>query len=204
MTKTGFYEKIKKLFGGIMKCILRIHVYGSENEVSDGGIIIAANHLSLADPIALIIAMRRRMRILGKKELFKIPVVSQFIRAMGAYSVDRGHGDVAAVKKTVSLLRDGEAVCMFPQGTRCKGVEPEETEVKNGIGMMVVRAGVPVQPVYIKIKNNRFRFFRRIDVIIGEKMEFDIPEHVENKQELYAQISKEIFERICILKEQNR
>ncbi len=204
MANNKFYKGIKTVFGGIVTLVMRIHCHGNENEIAEGGAIIAANHISMADPVALVVAFKRQLRILGKKEVFKVPVLSWFARSMGAYSVDRGKGDVAAMKKTLSLLHDGEAVCMFPQGKRYPGVELDDSQLKNGIGMMVVRSGVPVQPVYIKTKNNKFRLFRRVDIYIGEKMVFDIPENIENKPELYADISKQIFDRICELKEQNK
>jgi 1-acyl-sn-glycerol-3-phosphate acyltransferase len=199
MANTKFYDRTKKIFGAFLKFVLRIHVHGSENEVSEGAIIVAANHISMVDPVALVVALRRRLRILGKKEVFKIPVLSWFIRSMGAYSVDRGHGDVAAVKKTISILNEGEAVCIFPQGKRYPGVDPSTTELKSGIGMIVARTKAGVQPIYIKTNKNKFMFFRRIDVIIGEKLEFDIPENIGDKPALYAEISHKIFDSICAL-----
>lgn len=196
-----FYRVIKAIFGRVVRWSFRVHVHGEENEILSGGALVAANHISLADPVAMIVSFRRQLHFLGKKELFRIPLVSSFLRGMGVYSVDRGHGDVGAVKTTIALLKSGECVGIFPQGTRCKGKNIEQTTFRAGIGMMAIRAGVPIQPVYIKAKNNRIRFLTRIDVYIGEAF-VPTPDESLSAQEQYRQAAEQVKEKILAIRDQ--
>ncbi len=70
-----------------------------------------------------------------------------FLRAIGVFGVDRGNSDIAAVKTSIQSLRDGWNLLVFPEGTRVK--EPGSVDVKGGVGMMAIRSGVPLVPVFI-------------------------------------------------------
>ena len=195
-----FYDFIVKVFEPIVRFVMRIKTYGSENEQIDGPLIVCANHIAMFDVISLVASFKRQLRMLAKKEVFKVPVLAQFARAMGAYSVDRGRGDVAAIKKTLSILEEGGAVAMFPQGTRCPYVDPARTEVKSGVGMMLYRSKANVQPVYIRVKNNRYRFLRKKEVIIGEVIRYEEFGFVNGGKEEYERAAKLVFDRILALR----
>lgn len=122
---------------------------GLENLPKDQPVLLCANHSSAVDPILLICAMRQDfpLRIMAKKQLMKIPVVGAFLRAIGVFGVDRGNSDIAAVKTSIQSLRDGWNLLVFPEGTRVK--EPGSVDVKGGVGMMAIRSGVPLVPVFI-------------------------------------------------------
>ena len=162
----NIYKWAKKNIAGFLQKVLRITVYGAENEPLSGGVIAASNHTSFLDVIVLGIALKRQIRFLAKAELFKIPLLNALIRNLGAYSVERGKGDVAAIKKTISLIEDGELVGIFPQGHRHKGVHPRGTEIKNGIGMVSYRAGATVLPIFIKTKNYKMKLIR-VEMLAG-------------------------------------
>lgn len=121
---------------------------------------------------------------------------------MGAFPVDRKGGDVAAIKKTISMLKEGECVGIFPQGTRIPYVNPRETEVKDGVGMIASRAGVGIVPVFIKNKSGKLKPFCRNTVIIGDYIS---PEEIAfpnlSGKEKYKAISEYVFDRICSLGE---
>jgi 1-acyl-sn-glycerol-3-phosphate acyltransferase len=139
---------------------------------------------------------------MAKKEAFKVPVLNWFIKSMGAFPVDRKGGDVGAIKKAISMLKEGECIGIFPQGTRIPYVNPRETEVKDGVGMIATRAGVGVIPVFIKNKSGKLKAFRRNDVIIGKYIspeEIAFPELSGRKK--YKAISEYIFDKVCALGE---
>ncbi len=195
----NIYKWAKKNIAGFLQKILRITVHGAENEPLSGGVIAASNHTSFLDVIVLGIALKRQIRFLAKAELFKIPLLSALIRNLGAYSVDRGRGDVAAIKKTISLLEEGELIGIFPQGHRHKGVHPKGTEVKNGIGMMAYRSGATVLPVFIKTKNYKMRLFGKKEVFVGapipvEELAFEAGNSAE-----YKRAAEYIFDKILEL-----
>lgn len=138
---------------------------GLENLPKDQPVLLCANHSSAVDPILLICAMRQDfpLRIMAKKQLMKIPVVGAFLRAIGVFGVDRGNSDIAAVKTSIQSLRDGWNLLVFPEGTRVK--EPGSVDVKGGVGMMAIRSGVPLVPVFI---GRDKRLFHRVSIIIGK------------------------------------
>lgn len=142
-----------------------LRVEGLENLPKDQPVLLCANHSSAVDPILLICAMRQDfpLRIMAKKQLMKIPVVGAFLRAIGVFGVDRGNSDIAAVKTSIQSLRDGWNLLVFPEGTRVK--EPGSVDVKGGVGMMAIRSGVPLVPVFI---GRDKRLFHRVSIIIGK------------------------------------
>lgn len=198
--RRGFYQWVVNYIGPIVRRCMCLHVYGAEKEQTDGPLLVCANHTAMLDVFSLTLTFKRQLRYLAKKELFKIPLLSQLISALGAYAVDRGANDVGAIKKTLSLLADGEAVGMFPQGTRYRGVDPAETPVKSGVGMMVYRSHADVQPVFIRVKDYKYRFLRRKDVIIGDPIRYEEFGFTSGGKEEYERAAKLVFDRILALR----
>ena len=200
--KRRFYRAVKFLLGKIVGFFLGVRVKNKNKEIFDKPFILCANHTSLLDAIVIVIAMKNQIRYMGKKEIFKIPLLNLFIKAMGAFPVDRKKGDVAAIKKTLEILKGGECVGIFPQGTRHPYENPRDTEVKDGIGMMASRAGVGIVPVYIKNKSGKVKWFHKNTVIIGDYIspeEIAFPEL--SGREKYKAISNYAFDKICSIGE---
>ena len=200
--KRRFYRVVKFLLGKIVGFFLGVRVKNKDKEIFDKPFILCANHTSLLDAIVIVIAMKNQIRYMGKKEIFKIPLLNLFIKAMGAFPVDRKKGDVAAIKKTLEILKGGECVGIFPQGTRRPYENPRDTEVKDGIGMMASRAGVGIVPVYIKNKSGKVKWFHKNTVIIGDYIspeEIAFPEL--SGREKYKAISNYAFDKICSIGE---
>ena len=198
--KSKAYIRVKKWFLGPVKFLFRIHVHGSENEPreEDGPYIICANHTSNADPGFLCAATSEQQPcVMAKKELFKVPLLNKLVAALGAYPVDRKGADVGAIRKTIKMLGEGRCIGIFPQGHRYKGVDPRETEVKNGLGMIAIKAEATVLPCYIKMKKNRWAPFRRIDGYIGKPIRFEEFDYNPEAQGEYMRISKQVFDIIC-------
>ncbi len=199
---TGTYRFVRGLLGWFVRLIHRIHIVGRENEpdATKGPYLLVCNHLQWCDPIWICVALKyQQPHYMAKKELFGIPVLGGLIRKLGAYPVNRGGADVGAVRHTIELLKNGVSVGMFPQGHRYPGVEPRTTPIRPGAGMIAQHADVPVLPVFIKTKDNRPKFLRRVDIIIGKPIP---PEELHYNKEAsgeYARMTEEIFERVCAL-----
>lgn len=201
------FEKQKKtykffywLLAGAARKLYRVRVINPNNEPLDRHFIVASNHTAAADGVIICACMKNQIRFMGKKEVFKVPVVGAFLKAIGCYPVDRKGSDVAALKTTINLLKDKDCVGIFPQGTRCPGVDPATTTVKNGVGLITVRSGADVLPVCVKSKSGAVKMFRKNYLIIGNLIkneEFDI----ENNKgaEGYQKIADSIFAEICDL-----
>ena len=180
--------------------MFRIHAHGSENEPSesDGPYIIAANHMSNADPVFLCAAIDiQQPHFMAKKELFKVPVVNKIVAALGAYPIDRKGADVATIRKTINMLKDGKCIGIFPQGHRFMGVNPRETDLKSGLGMIAVKAEATVLPCYIKMKKRKWAPFRRVDVYVGKPIKFEEFNYDSEAAGEYMRISRYVFDRIC-------
>lgn len=196
----GFYMWMRKYAAGLIRACMRVRTYGAEREQTEGALIVCANHTAMLDVLSLAISFKRQLRYLAKKELFSVPLLAPLIRSLGAYAVDRGTGDVAAIKKTLSLLEAGEVVAMFPQGTRYRGVDPADTPVKPGIGMLVYRSKADVQPVFVRVKGYRYRLFCKKEVIIGAPIRYAEFGFTTGGKEEYARAAQLVFDRILALR----
>ena len=194
-----FFERIYKMFQPTVFKLYRIHVTGEEN-IPEGGCILASNHTGFADVLVISAASNRQVRYMAKKELFKIPLLAPLIRALGAYPVDRGGGDVGSIKKTIALVEEGELVGIFPQGHRHSGVDPRGTEIKHGVGMVAYHTKSCVLPVFIDSKKMHTMMFHKNIVTFGEPVPFEDLAFAEGGRQEYMNASRIIFNKICEIK----
>ena len=133
-----------------------IKVVGQEN-IPEGGCLVCANHSSMSDPCFVVVAFskKRQLHIMSKASVLRIPILGPLLKKAGIFGIERGKADFNAIKTALKLLKDGEYVLMFPEGTRVK--ENEDLEAKNGAAMLAVRTGVPILPVYIPANKPAFR-----------------------------------------------
>lgn len=152
------------IFRPIVLLFHPVDVKGLEN-LPDEPVLLCANHSSLWDPILMVITLSQHtnLRIMAKKQLFRIPVVKGFISKMGAFPVNRGHSDISAVKTSIQSLKDGCHLLIFPEGTRVK--EPGKAPVKGGVAMIAIRSGVKLMPVFIGTTK---KIFQRVPIIFGK------------------------------------
>lgn len=210
----SFYSVMHKIFAGAVRLLYRVEVIGRENEpeLSKGGVILCSNHLSNSDVLVLAASFKRQVCFFAKAELFKIPLLAQLIKALGAFPVKRGAADVSAVKKTVSIVRDGGVVGFFPQGTRYPGIHPRQTTPRSGIGMIAARSQALILPVAIVTHDLKVRPFRRTKVVIGKAIEYDelgFPRAEEDgtrpviPSSEYTRVADIVFTRIVELVDEN-
>lgn len=195
--KMRFYRTVVAPAGVFAKILFRTKVVGRENMPTDGACFVCCNHLSNWDPVLLAAAVKRPLHYMAKKEIFGVPVLSGIVKALGAFPVDRDNADVTAIKIALTHLKHGNAIGIFPQGTRCVGEPPETLSVKSGVGMMVYKTRDDVIPVSIYTKGYKVLPFRRIYVKIGKPIKFDEYGIAEKGLESYQKISDEIFDRVC-------
>jgi 1-acyl-sn-glycerol-3-phosphate acyltransferase len=125
---------------------IRVRIEGLEN-IPSGVCIFASNHLSNVDPVALVPAIPRRIALLVKKELFRVPVLSTAMGMAKFVPVDRSDREaaVASVDKAVERLKEGLSFAVFPEGTRSR--DGHLRPFKKGTFVMAIQAGVPIVPV---------------------------------------------------------
>ena len=162
--------------------LYRLRARGIEH-LPEGGFVLAANHTSNFDPWPLGIPLlpRRQLRFMAKAELFN-PVLTPFLRAGGAFKVRRGEGDLEAVRTAVELVKEGEIVVMFPEGTRRqKGLRKKHVaRAHTGAARIALGAGAPLVPAAIK-GTDRLSRLGPLRVVFGEPLDLSDLEGLDQK-----------------------
>jgi 1-acyl-sn-glycerol-3-phosphate acyltransferase len=129
----------------------RLELKGLENIPQDTGLIVAANHQSYGDPFWLAIPIKRPVRFLAWSEAFSWPIVGKAITLLGAWPLQI-EGSPAAIRRSLTWLRDGGVVVIFPEGRR--GLpDGSIIRMKGGAVRLALEAGVPILPVTIRGAN---------------------------------------------------
>lgn len=167
MKESKLYRTIITILRPIARILYRLEVTGLDNVPKTGGVIICPNHTSNVDPVVLAISLKRQIYFMAKAELFKIKVLGKFFRALGAFPVERGKGDTSAIDNAEEILKNGEQLGLFIEGTRSK--TNEFLRPKTGCAMIAYKANVPVLPVCITGANeHKLKLFKKNIILIGK------------------------------------
>jgi len=203
-----------RLFTGLIRVsftpAFRCKVRGAkEIRALDKGYILAGNHRSYLDPLFVMQAMRpRSIRFIGKEEFFSIYAIRRLASWVGVFPVKRGMGDIKVVKRSVAMLKRGEIVGIFPEGTRGRGedIVEGEREVHEGVAMIASLAKAPVVPLRLwnteKISpvGTRLWRFPTIKLAFGEPMSLDDPAYAGlEKSEKLQRFTQDIMTAIYSL-----
>jgi glycerol-3-phosphate dehydrogenase (NAD(P)+) len=115
--------------------------------IPEGGVILASNHRSFLDPFVLGCCVPRPIYFMAKRELFNNRFVGWFLNCMGAFPVRRGESDEQSMQTSLELLRRGQVVVIFPEGTRIQA--GSLASPKRGVGRLALESGAPVVPIAI-------------------------------------------------------
>lgn len=163
------YEVCRVLAWLLFHTILPVRYEHLERIQLDAPFILIGNHLSNMDPIIAALAVKRyQLHFLAKKELGKVGIARWFLTTLHTIFVDRHNSDMEAMRACMKVMREGGALCVFPEGTRHHQGLMEEIE--SGVALMALRSGAPMIPVYIQ---GKLRLFRPLDVLIGESIPMD-------------------------------
>jgi 1-acyl-sn-glycerol-3-phosphate acyltransferase len=181
-----------------------LQVKGKENIPSDGGIIIASNHIAAGDPPFVGSSLEREVYFLAKRELFRNPLLRTLIKNLNAIPVNRGVFDRNALVRSEEILRGGFGLVLFPEGTRSR--TGELGRGKPGIGMLARHAMVPIVPAYIKNSNRFLRLpftGKRLTINFGEPLTPEWLSKISEDKDGFRAIVVEVMERIRRLKEKS-
>jgi 1-acyl-sn-glycerol-3-phosphate acyltransferase len=185
------YHVVGGLSLPVVRFLFRLRATGLGNLPADGGFVLAANHTSNFDPwpLGLPLLQQRWLRFMAKSELYWWPL-GRVLDAAGAFPVERGKGDLEAIAKAVELVRSGEVVVMFPEGTRQrKGVRKRwEARPHTGAARIAQRAGAPLVPAAIK-GTDRLARLGPLRVTYGPPVEVTDDSH-ETTERLMAEIQR--------------
>jgi 1-acyl-sn-glycerol-3-phosphate acyltransferase len=158
----------------VIGTLFRLRAEGLDH-IAERGFVLAANHTSNLDPWALGLPLfpRRQLRFMAKIELFN-PILGPILNAGGAFPVRRGESDLEAIRTAVELVRAGELVVMFPEGTRRrKGLRKKfKPRAHTGAARIALWAEAPLIPAAI-IGTDRLRRLGPIRVRYGSAIPTD-------------------------------
>jgi 1-acyl-sn-glycerol-3-phosphate acyltransferase len=152
----------------LFKLLYRYKSIGFENVPTDGGCILASNHMGYSDPVLLGLSQKRRLYFMAKSELFRRKLFSALIRALGAFPVERGTLDNKAIKTGEDLISDGEIMTIFIEGGRTK--TGELMRPRSGCALVAQNMQVPVIPACITIVGNPKNPFAKRIVHFGKPL----------------------------------
>jgi 1-acyl-sn-glycerol-3-phosphate acyltransferase len=143
----GWYRMGRGFFWVIFHTLWPLRTEGSKNVPRKGAAVIVSNHLSLIDPFVVSFGANRLINFMGKQELFEPPVLGDIFRKLGAFPVDRARRDPAAMRIALTVLKEGELLGMFPEGTR--STTGEMNEFRAGAARLASRTSAPIVPVAV-------------------------------------------------------
>ncbi|MEB1806864.1 MAG: 1-acyl-sn-glycerol-3-phosphate acyltransferase [Bacillaceae bacterium] len=146
----------------------RVETIGLENIPKEGPVLLCSNHIHNFDPPFLGSYVPRKVHYMAKAELFKVPLLGRMITAVGAFPVKRGAGDKQALKLGLKILKEGEALGLFPEGTRSK--DGKLGKGLAGAGFFALRTDAVVIPCAII---GSYKPFSKLRVIYGEPLEME-------------------------------
>jgi 1-acyl-sn-glycerol-3-phosphate acyltransferase len=177
-----------------------LQVEGAENVPRAGGLLIVSNHKSYLDPPLIGSTLPREIFYLAKRELFEMPIVGTWVRRHNAIPIDREGFDRAAIERAMGILGRGDALLVFPEGTRI--LRPDLGPPREGIAWLATRSRVPVVPLYIKGSWSKERgWFRRggIRIRIGKPVRLPpVPPGKAGRRE-FPTVSARLMEEIGAL-----
>lgn len=186
-----FYKVCTVIVRFVMLFVFRLKFVGRENLPKEGGVIVAFNHKSNWDPVIAGLSCPRKLRFMAKEELFKNPVFGALIKALGAFPVRRGRGDIGAIKSSLKILSEGEVMLMFPEGHRIK--DGRRVKAKPGVALIAQRAQVPVVPVCI---SGEYKWLHRVTVTYGKPISLEEYYGQKLEQEKIQEIADGILDEV--------
>jgi 1-acyl-sn-glycerol-3-phosphate acyltransferase len=209
-----FYWVLKTLvLGPILRLLFRPWVEGEENIPTEGAAVFASNHLSFSDSIFLPLVVSRRVTFLAKSDYFtgrgfKGRATAAFFKGAGQLSVDRsgGRAGLAAVNSGLKVLRRGELLGIYPEGTRSP--DGRLYRGRTGVARMALQAGCPVLPVAMigtdkaQPSGKRVPKIMRIGVRIGKPLDFSRYEGMEDDRFVLRSVTDEIMYELMLLSRQ--
>ena len=161
------YLLVRWIFVPILRVVFAMRVTGAENVPKKGPVVIAPNHKSFWDAFFVAAVVPRRIYFMGKSELFE-GRAGRVLISLGGFPVRRGESDAEAVETALEILRRGDVLALFPEGTRV--TDPEALgKPRKGAARLAIEGGAPIVPTAITgTEKRRFHLPRRVQVSFAE------------------------------------
>ncbi|MBU9723970.1 MULTISPECIES: lysophospholipid acyltransferase family protein [Bacillaceae] len=164
----NLYRVGRFLCAVFLRIFYRVKVLGKENIPKDGGVLLCSNHIHLLDPPLVGSFIKRQVCYMAKAELFETPILKHIIRRLGAFPIRRGMSDRQALRTGLNLLKEGNMVGIFPEGTRSK--TQELGKGLAGVGFFALRSNAKVVPCAII---GTYKIFSRVTLVYGSPIDMN-------------------------------
>lgn len=185
---------------GVVKIALtplyRVTVSGKEHIPETGGVLLCSNHISELDPPVVAMSFPRDVHFIAKEELFNLPVLNKILPHTNAIPIKRGMSDRNALRKGLGVLKNGQVLGLFPEGTRSR--TGELGEGLAGAGFFALRSDAQVIPCAVI---GTYKLFSKTKVIFGPPIDM---EEFRSKKASPEEVTKVIMAKIKELIDQNR
>lgn len=166
--RSWFYQLAVGVLTVVCKLLFFVRVEGREN-IPEGACVLMGNHKAWIDPFCVAMCARdREIRFMGKKELWGNKVFAWIAKQVRGIPVDRGNADMASIRMSMTVLKAGHTLGIFPEGTRSK--VGHMLPLQGGAALLALRSKCDVVPVYI---DGDYKLFRPIVVRVGKPVEMD-------------------------------
>ncbi|WP_181797277.1 1-acyl-sn-glycerol-3-phosphate acyltransferase [Streptomyces sp. WELS2] len=206
-----FYYLLKYvLLGPLLRLVFRPRIEGLERVPASGPAIIAGNHLSFSDHFLMPAVLKRRITFLAKAEYFTGPglkgrLTASFFRGAGQIPVDRSGKEAgqAAIREGLGVLRRGELLGIYPEGTRSH--DGRLYKGKVGVAVLALTAGVPVVPCAMigtfeaQPPGRVVPRIRPVTIRFGEPLDFSRYAGMEREKAVLRAVTDEIVHAILTL-----
>jgi 1-acyl-sn-glycerol-3-phosphate acyltransferase len=176
--------------------IYRVRAIGRQNVPKSGPLVLAPNHLSQMDHFFCGLYLRRKIRFMGKSQLFGPPVLTYVFKHGGVFPIRRGNHDEEAFKTAYTVLDQGGMLLVYAEGGRQRS--GELGVARPGIGRIALESGVPIVPVAIhgsaKVRRWKRLTFPKVTVQYGEPLSFDREQSPSRERQ--QEVAEEVFARV--------
>jgi 1-acyl-sn-glycerol-3-phosphate acyltransferase len=176
-----FYGVTWLLTRRVLETFFDFESCGMERVPLTGGLLVVSNHASFLDPPIVGAALPRELHYLARRSLFRHPLFGRLIRLYHAIPVELDRPDPGGVRTVLRLLRSGEAVLLFPEGTRTP--DGQMGKVRLGAAFIACHAGVPVLPVWISGTYDVLPRHRRLPKVRPIRVTLGVPFRVPSVEE---------------------
>ena len=203
-TPRPIYRWGHRLTSLFCKVVGHLKAEGVNHIPREGGVLFLSNHVSFLDPVIVGSAANREVHYMARSNAFNIPCLGKLIAVYNAYPVNRGVPDLGALRKTISLLKEGNAVLIFPEGTR--SIDGTLGKARDGACFIAHRAGVPIIPVFhggserVLPRNSKRLRRAQLTVTFGEPLELTT-EEFGTRREMYQHMGNQIMDAIADLRD---
>lgn len=174
------YRFLRFLCGIICYGWCRFKPVGQENIPESGPVILVCNHTHVLDAVCVIQMTKRQVHFMCKKELFDNPLFGWALGKAGSFPVDREKGGAAGFMKAMRVLKNGEVLCIFPEGTRNRERKTPLLPLHPGVSMLEIMSKAPIVPLWV---NGHFNPIRRSVMAAGRPVDVSAYEGVRKPDE---------------------